>query len=346
MINTITWKKTYLQIIDQTKLPEKLKYIKIRDYRHVGEAIKTLSVRGAPAIGIAAAYGIYLGIQNFRSANYRAFITKLNNICKYFISTRPTAVNIEWATNMILDTVKHSNTKNISELKNIILRKAIEIHTEDIELSNSIGEYGQPLLKNGMNILTHCNAGGLATGGLGTALAVIYKAVDKGKKIRIYADETRPLLQGSRLTAYELMQNRIETVVICDNMAASMMGSKKIDAVIVGADRIAANGDTANKIGTYGLAILAKYHKIPFYVAAPYSTFDLSITSGKRIKIEQRDSNEIKKPFNIYITPKNAEVENPAFDVTPNKLITAIITDKGIIKNPDNQKIKRILTKR
>ncbi len=331
-LETARWKNDALRIIDQRYLPEKLVYWDITTLQEVYDAIKTLAIRGAPAIGIAAAYGAYIGIRGVSdTTDKKQFLALFTERCEYLNSSRPTAVNLKWALDRIQHVLKeHSENATVAELKMTILAQAHAILNEDIAMCRAIGENGQDVLKGCNTILTHCNAGGLATSGYGTALAPVYVAKERGHKIHVYADETRPLLQGARITAFELQQTGIPVTVICDNMAAWAMKQGKIDAVIVGADRIAANGDTANKIGTYSLAIAARTHDIPFYVAAPYSTFDLSLKDGSTTPIEERDAREVTNGFGRRTVPENVAVYNPAFDVTPASLITAIITEKRI----------------
>ncbi|MBD3379827.1 MAG: S-methyl-5-thioribose-1-phosphate isomerase, partial [Candidatus Omnitrophica bacterium] len=298
-------------------------------------------VRGAPAIGIAGAYGLYLAVRNSRTKSYEAFSSEVDKAISYLASSRPTASNLFWALGRVKVVVEKNRSDSVEELKRKILDQAHAILKSDRKESEAIGEYGKQLIRQWSSVLTHCNAGALATGGLGTALSVIFASREKLRNV--YVDETRPVLQGARLTMWEMMKKGIPATLICDNMAASLMAGKEIDAVIVGADRIVSNGDFANKIGTYNLAVLCAYHKIPFYVAAPVSTFDLSLTSGKYIPIEQRSSEEVKKVNGSYITPKKASAINPAFDVTPAKLVTAIITEKGVVKRPDKKKIERLV---
>ena len=323
-----------LRLIDQTLLPEQLKYVELNDTESIFDAIKRLVVRGAPAIGCAAALGLAAIVRpaKFNSAN--EFLDFVRKNADRLAASRPTAVNLFWALDRCIKKLEENINLPPAELKNILLETALGIFDEDINMCRSIGKYGNPLIKDGMGILTHCNAGALATGDYGTALSPIYLAHEAGMKIKVYSDETRPLLQGSRLTAWELDQAGVNVVTICDNMAAQVMKEGKIDLVLVGADRIAANGDAANKIGTYGVAVLAKYHNIPFYVAAPYSTFDLSLADGTGIPIEQRRADEIANGFGKRTAPESIEFYNPAFDVTPNELITGIITEKGIVYPP------------
>jgi methylthioribose-1-phosphate isomerase len=315
-----------LRIIDQTKLPLTLEYLDLDDYQEIIEAIKELKVRGAPAIGIAAAYGIAIAAQQAQ----RFDLSYLIKISDEFKTARPTAVNLAWAVDRVLAKVQTSGCSSSEETLSLLWGEAEAIHGEDRLLCEKIGRHGAELIKDGDVILTHCNAGALATGGIGTALGVIYTCRDQGKKIRVFADETRPLLQGARLTTWELQQEGIDVTLICDNVAGMLMRQGKINHVIVGADRIAKNGDVANKIGTYSVAVLATRHDVPFYVAAPYSTFDNEIESGDQIRIEERSSLEVTEGFGARIAPKDVKVYSPAFDVTPNELVTYYITDKGI----------------
>jgi len=345
--SALKWKgdsNGFLEIIDQRKLPGRLIKLKCTSVDSVYKAIKSLAVRGAPAIGVAAAYAAVLSLKKAgKNTKLQKAFSQLSKQCKYLASARPTAVNLFWALERIEKKVRNFITKNpkanIQQLKKIIFKEANDIYQEDVDMCRRIGENGQKFIKNGDGILTHCNAGALATAGEGTALSVLYQAQKKGKRFTVYVDETRPLLQGARLTAWELKQAGIKTIVICDNMAGWLMKQGKINAVITGADRIAANGDTANKIGTYSLSILARQHNIAFYIAAPVSTFDLTIKTGAEIPIEQRDAEEIRRLRGKIITPKNAKVYNPAFDVTPAGFITALITDKAVIKKPSRKKI-------
>lgn len=322
----------HLRILDQTQLPSEVTYLDCHDEKQLWQAIRSLQVRGAPAIGIAAAYGVCLGLKQADSANEAGFWRRLEEVVSYLASARPTAVNLFWALGRMKDrALACRKTCSLEEIRQVLLDEAKAIHDEDRAICQGIGQWGSTLLADGMGVLTHCNAGALATSELGTALAAIYTAAAAGKKLSVFADETRPLLQGARLTTWELAMHGIPVTLICDNMAAQVMRQGKIQAVIVGADRIAANGDTANKIGTYGLAVLAKVHGIPFYVAAPSSTFDLSLPHGGLIPIEQRPSEEVTCPFGKPIAPASIAVYNPAFDVTPAELITAIVYENGII---------------
>lgn len=348
-IETLTWigdKNGFLRMIDQTLLPTELVEIDCRDVETVWEAIKKLRVRGAPAIGIAAAYGVCLGIQSLPDdANNEMLKRRLDDVGEYLASSRPTAVNLFWALDR-LKTLADSilDSQSVADITETLFTEAKSIHDEDREICRRIGNFGQELFKDGDTLLTHCNAGGLATADYGTALAVFFAATEAGKKIRVYADETRPLLQGARLTAWELMQRGIDVVLICDSMAAMVMRQGKIDGVVVGADRIAANGDTANKVGTYGVAIAAKAHGIPFYIAAPTSTFDLTLDDGSGIPIEERDAEEICCGFGRRTAPEGIKVYNPAFDVTPAELIAGIITEKGVIAPVNRENVDRIVS--
>ena len=333
-IPTIEWADGRIHLIDQTLLPNEFNQIYCDDVESVWEAIKSLRVRGAPAIGIAGALGAVLGIWKSKTTNYSDFAAELKKVTDYLATSRPTAVNLFWALERIKQTAEKHKNLEIAQLKNALLDEAQSIIEEDRARCRAIGQHGLDLIGNGDTILTHCNAGGLATSDYGTALAVMFSAHESGKNISVYADETRPLLQGARLTAWELMQAGIDVTLICDNMAAQVMKEGKIQSVIVGADRIAANGDTANKIGTYNVAILAKAHDIPFYVAAPTSTLDLSLETGNLIPIEQRAAEEVTEGFGSRTAPEGVKVYSPAFDVTPAHLITAIITEKGIAHPP------------
>ena len=338
---TIEWADGKVRLIDQTLLPTEFKYIDCESVEDVWEAIKQLKVRGAPAIGIAGALGVVLGVWDLDVDNFDDFANEVNQIADYLATSRPTAVNLFWALDRMRETVEKNKDASIPEIKKILLAEAQEIIDEDNETCRAIGKHGLELIEDCNTVLTHCNAGGLATASYGTALAVIYAAKEDGKSLKVYADETRPLLQGARLTTFELMQAEIEVVLICDNMAAQVMKEGKIDCVIVGADRISSNGDVANKIGTYNVAIIAKEHKIPFYVAAPISTFDMSIAAGDEIPIEQRGAEEITESFGKRTAPSGVKVYSPAFDVTPARLIDAIITEKGVIKKPCSTKIQK-----
>ncbi len=336
-VKTIEWIGNKVRIIDQTELPLKTIYKDYTTPEEVWEAIKLLRVRGAPAIGIAGAYGVCLGIQNSTATTYEPFKKELVKVAEYLKSCRPTAVNLAWAIDRMVKTSEDNKILPIDKLKNKLIAEAQRIFEEDREMCRKMGDHGAKILKDGDTVLTHCNAGGLATSDYGTALAPIYRAIEHGKKIKVFADETRPLLQGARLTTWELMQNGIDVTLICDNMAATVMRQGKINCVMVGADRIAANGDAANKIGTYGVAILAKHHNIPFYIVAPTSTIDFSIPDGSHIPIEERASEEVTNGFGKQTAPDGVKVYSPAFDVTPAELITGWITDKGLVKPPFKQ---------
>ncbi|BCR03665.1 methylthioribose-1-phosphate isomerase [Desulfuromonas versatilis] len=331
-IKPIEYRDGILRMIDQRLLPTEETWLEYTDYREVAEAIRSMVVRGAPAIGVAAAFGAAFGARDIEAENFEAFYPEFEKVCALLAATRPTAVNLFWA----LDRMKHFARANAAyppaDLKTGLLFEAMAIADEDDRLNRTMGRHGQALIPEQARVLTHCNAGALATGGYGTALGVIRAAVAAGKKVAVYADETRPFLQGSRLTAWELQKDKIPVTLICDNMAGYLMSKGEIDCVIVGADRIAANGDVANKIGTYTVAVLAKEHGLPFYVAAPLSTIDLSIPDGSHIPIEERDRREVTHSGERQLAPEGIEVRNPAFDVTPARLVTAIITEKGVVQ--------------
>ena len=337
----IEWLEDKLRILDQSKLPHDESFIDLIGYQDVALAIKEMKVRGAPAIGIAAAYGIALGAQSIRGENKDEFLAQLDQLMQTLVSTRPTAVNLFRATSRMR---KAATGDNVPEIRATLISEAKQIHQEEIEATRRLSQLGVELITDGFTILTHCNAGALATGGYGTALGIITAAKEQGKRTSVFADETRPLLQGARLTVWELQHEAIPVTLITDSMAGYFMNQRKIDLVIVGADRIAANGDVANKIGTYTLAVLAKENSIPFYVAAPTSTIDLSLPSGAEIPIEQRDPEEITHIQGIRITPEGTNVANPAFDVTPHTYISAIITEKGIIREPYLDGLEKIAT--
>jgi len=332
-----------VKIIDQTKLPHKLEYIYCRDVRQLCQAIKRLSVRGAPALGVAAAFGVLLGAKMFKGTDTAGFIRHIRNICAQIGASRPTAVNLFNMLDRMQAVLLGQKGCSVKRLKELLKKEAFAIYEEDRAVCRRMGEFGAGLIRSGAGILTICNAGALATVDFGTALGVMYAAHQTGKEFKVYACETRPLLQGARLTAWELMRAGIDTTLICDNMAASLMRQAAIDMIFAGADRIALNADTANKIGTYGLAVLARYHKIPFYIVAPTSTFDTKINSGSEIPIEQRGREEVAGFGKITTAPRNVKVYNPAFDVTDHKLISAIITEKGIIRPPYKRNIKAAL---
>ncbi|NLM44099.1 MAG: S-methyl-5-thioribose-1-phosphate isomerase [Clostridiales bacterium] len=342
MMLSIKWGEDDLIILDQTKLPEKTEFITLKTVEEVWDAIKKLKVRGAPAIGIAAAYGLYVSIRDLKAECFEEFYKEFEKNADYLASSRPTAVNLFWALNRMKKRAIESKNKSIEDIKRDLLNEAHAIRNEDEEMCKAIGENFLTLLEDGMTILTHCNAGGLATARYGTALSPIFLAKDKGWNIRVFADETRPLLQGARLTTWELLQYGVDVTLICDNMAAHVMSKGWIDAIITGCDRVAANGDVANKIGTYGLAVLAKAHNIPFYIAAPSSTIDMDTPDGSQIVIEERSEDEVSCGFGIRTAPEGVKVYNPAFDVTPNSLITAIVTEKGILRPPYDKTIKNI----
>jgi len=341
-LKAIAWENGKLSLLNQTLLPVQKQTVTCHTYDEVAEAIKTMVVRGAPAIGVTAAYGLVLAARSCAHENRPMMNTLLQRAKSVLRQTRPTAVNLFWALDRMEKIWLDNPDSPVSELKKMLEAEAIAIDEEDLARNKSIGRHGSELIPAGANILTHCNAGALATAGYGTALGVIRAAHADNKKIHVYADETRPLLQGARLTAWELLEDNIPVTLITDSMAGYLMGQKKIDLIIVGADRIAANGDVANKIGTYSVAVLADYHRIPFYVAAPLSTFDLSIATGNEIPIEQRQHEEIRKINGVTVAPENVKVYNPAFDVTPALLITAIITDHGILKPPYAQCISAL----
>ncbi len=328
---TLRWTKGKLRLIDQRKLPQQFVYFDCDDHKKVAYAIKNLVVRGAPAIGVAAGYGMALAAKEYRDLKGESFFKKLKRASETLASTRPTAVNLFWALKRQEKLIESNLAETPSEIFKLLLQEALQIHEEDRQMCRAIGENGNKLIPKRATILTHCNAGALATGGIGTALGVIYTAVSKGKEVKVFADETRPVLQGARLTAWELRRQGIDTTLICDNMAGSLLASGAIDLVIVGADRIAKNLDFANKIGTYPLAVLANHHKVPLYVAAPSSTFDQSIPNGSKIVIEERDKSEVLQSGKGKINVRGLKVYNPAFDVTPASLVSAIITEKGII---------------
>ena len=333
MVPTVEWKNGAVRLLDQSRLPEMVEFIDCRDYQSVADAIRTLKVRGAPAIGVTAAMGVALGAQTVQTTDHVTFTQAVLKICDELSATRPTAVNLFWAIERMRRKLESSQGQPVSAIKQRLVEESQAILEEDITLCKTMGRHGAGLIQDGQTILTHCNAGSLATAGYGTALGVIRAAWEQGKKIKVIADETRPVLQGARLTAWELMQDQIPVTLITDNMAGSLMKQGKIQLCVVGADRIAANGDVANKIGTYSVAVLAKAHNIPFYVAAPYSTIDLKTKTGDDIPIEQRNSLEVTTIHGSHpVAPKDVAVYNPAFDVTPAELITGIITERGVFK--------------
>lgn len=341
-MDTMRWNDGCLEILDQTLLPEKAEYINCEQHQTVCEAICRLSVRGAPAIGAAAAYGLVLGTQKSQAANREEFMAVVKEIAAELGSTRPTAINLRWALDRMMGMLHSHPARDVETLKNALLHEANTIYREDLDSNRRMGEFGRELVPPKASILTHCNAGALATAGMGTALGVIRAAREAGKDVSVYADETRPLLQGARLTTWEMLQEKIPVTLITDNMAGYLMARGKVDLVIVGADRIAANGDVANKIGTYGVAVLAREHGIPFYVAAPMSTIDFNISSGAEIPIEERDPREVTHFAGRRVAPEGVKVWNPAFDVTPARLVTAIITDLGVARPPYTETLARL----
>lgn len=341
-VETITWKNGKIKYVDQTLLPARLKYVTCGDIRRFWKAIKNLEVRGAPALGIAGGLGVVLGIKGSKARTFGEFFKELESTIKFLASSRPTAVNLFWALARMECAAKKNKDKPIEELKKILLKEALKILDEDRASCRRMARYGVRLVKKGDAILTHCNAGGLATADYGTALGVLFESKKRAKRIKVYVDETRPLLQGSRLTTWELLHEGVDTTLICDNMAASLMAKGRIDKIFVGADRIARNGDAANKIGTYNLAILARHHGVPFYVVAPLSSFDFRLKSGRDIPIEERDGDEVRSVLGKMIAPKKVKVYNPAFDVTPSEYITAIVTEKGIFRRPYKITLKRL----
>jgi len=343
-IRTIEWQHNKIRIIDQAKLPLRLEYIYIDNPKDLWLAIRTMQIRGAPVLGAAAALGVYLGIKDSKAKSFSQFNRGLNWIITYLSGSRPTARNLFWSLERMRAIALKNKKQSMPALKRLLFKEAGKIIQEDRLACRKIGRYGASLIKDNDTVLTICNAGILATIDYGTALGVIYRAKEEGRKFKVFACETRPMLQGARLTTWELERKGVDVTLICDSMAAALMKQGKIKKVIVGADRIAANGDTANKIGTYNLAVLAEYHKVPFYVAAPQSTFDRKIKTGRDIPIEERPRYEITGLFfKSSIAAKSIKVFNPAFDVTPDNLITAIITDKGVIRPPYRINIKRIL---
>ena len=337
----------YLQMIDQTRLPGELVQLECRDVETVFEAIQSLRVRGAPAIGIAAAYGMVIGSQ-YAAEDLAALAERLRQVADRLAESRPTAVNLFWALGKMQQALERAldvpDGMTVERMREELLEQARRIHDEDRDMCHAIGRHGAQLLDpHCRGVLTHCNAGGLATAEYGTALSVLFTAQDQGRTLSVYVDETRPLLQGARLTSWELTQRGIDTTLICDSMAAQVMREGKVDAVITGADRIAANGDSANKIGTYGLAVLAAHHKIPFYIAAPSSTFDFDLADGANIPIEERTAAEITHGFGRQTAPDDVSVYNPAFDVTPAELITAIITERGVVQPVSTENIRNVL---
>ena len=345
-IRTIEWVGGVdgcVRLIDQTLLPTDLRYVECSDIETLWEAIRSLRVRGAPAIGIAAAMGLVLGVRGSAANSFAGFQADLKLASEYIRTSRPTAVNLFWALDRMEQAAERHRSLPVPRIIERLLAESRAIEEEDRQMCRAIGRVGSELIRDGDGVLTHCNAGGLATADYGTALAAIFAAHEQGKSLHVFVDETRPLLQGARLTAWELVQRGIPATLICDNMAAQVMREGRVRLVITGADRIAANGDTANKIGTYGVAVLAAAHSIPFYVAAPASTFDLSIPTGEAIPIEQRDPREVTHGFGRQTAPDNVRVYNPAFDVTPARLIHGIITDRGLIHPVHDSQIRQTL---
>lgn len=344
MIPTLEWTDAGVRFLDQTRLPLEETYVLAEDYRAVAQVIRTMVVRGAPAIGVSAAMGVALGVLRSPATDVEQLHHELHIICETLASTRPTAVNLFWGIERIRHLVRALSQEpgaQVAQIQQAAVAEARRMYEEDIAACRAMGAHGAALLPRSGGVLTHCNAGALATCGYGTALGVIRAAVERGHKLHVYADETRPFLQGARLTAWELLHDNIPTTVLCDNMAASQMRAGKIQAVIVGADRIAANGDVANKIGTYGVAVLAREHGIPFYVAAPWSTIDMATPTGDQIPIEERAAREVTHFNGKQITPMNAEIANPAFDVTPARYVTAIITERGVLHAPYAESLSR-----
>ncbi|MGA2855986.1 MAG: S-methyl-5-thioribose-1-phosphate isomerase [Candidatus Sulfotelmatobacter sp.] len=342
MIQTLEWTDTGVRFLDQTKLPTEETYVTCKTHEQVADVIRNMVVRGAPAIGVAAAMGIALGVNNSKAESIGDLKRDFDQISDVIGKTRPTAVNLFWAIRRMQEKFERVRIRPIAHIKQALIEEAQRMHAEDIAANRAMGRHGAALMPSEGGVLTHCNAGALATAGYGTALGVIRAAVEQGKKIHVYADETRPFLQGSRLTAWELMKDGIPTTVISDNMAGAMMRQGKIAAIVVGADRIAANGDVANKIGTYTVAVLAKEHNIPFYVAAPISTVDLACPDGSQIPIEQRDPREVTHIAGKQMVPEGVAVENPAFDVTPASYVAAIITERGIARAPYEESLRTL----
>lgn len=338
----LDWQDGQVVLLDQRQLPEKETYLHCADLDTLIEAIRNLSVRGAPAIGVAAGFGVALAAKASRATNYDTFVSDIENASHQLFQSRPTAVNLAWALERLQNFIRNHQNLPLDELRLQILSEAIRIKEEDIAANRRLGQFGQSLLEDGDSVLTHCNAGALATAGYGTALGVIYAAREAGKNISVFADETRPVLQGARLSSWELVRNGVPVTVIADSMAGHVMAKGLVKKVIVGADRIAANGDTANKIGTYALAILARHHGLPFYVAAPFSSVDLKMPTGEKIPIEERDGEELRQFNGKKTVADTAKVLNPAFDVTPHELISAIITDEGIAKAPFDKSLSQL----
>ena len=342
---TFSYRQGVLSFLDQQLLPNKSKKLNIKDHREVIDAIKKLKIRGAPAIGIAGAYAMVLASRQIKSKSHSTYMRTLLKAADKIESARPTAINLAWSVGLMRKAIENHSRYSIQEIVDLLEAQAQAILNEDNEIGVALGKVGSRIIKKGDGILTHCNAGGLATGGMGSALSSMYYARQQNTEFVVYVDETRPLLQGARLTTYELKQWGINYYLICDNMSGHLMARGKIQKVITGADRIALNGDSANKIGTYSLAILAKYHKIPFYIAAPYSTFDANLKNGEKIPIEERGAKEVTHFKSEIVATKGSKVFNPAFDVVPAQLITGIITERGVIDKPNEKKIKAFFKK-
>lgn len=342
LLETLRWEADALSIVEQTLLPMEVKYVRLSTVEEVWEAIRKLRVRGAPAIGLAAGFGMYLGLRSTSCTDWKEFRQEAQQRADYLNSSRPTAVNLRWAVERMLRLLDSNHETPVAQLLDLLLEEAQLMMREDNEVCQSIGRHGLEVVHDGSSVLTHCNAGGLVTARFGTALAPIYAAHAQGRKVRVFSDETRPLLQGARLTAFELQRAGVPVTLICDNMAATVMAQKKVDMVMLGADRVAANGDFANKIGTYGVAILAREHKIPFYCVMPLSTIDLRLPDGKGIPIEERQSEEITHGFGRQTAPNGVKVFNPAFDMTPHEYVTAFITEKGIVRPPFERNLRAL----
>jgi methylthioribose-1-phosphate isomerase len=347
MLPTIEWNDDYVVMIDQRKLPGAEIYVKCKTPKDVAKAIKTMVIRGAPAIGVAAAMGLALGVRQSKETGTTKLAAEFYKLCELMAETRPTAVNLFWAINRMKRVFAEAagSGQSVAQIKETLKAEAGQIHDEDLASCRAMGAHGASVVPETARVLTHCNAGALATAGYGTALGVIRGAVEQGKKVAVFADETRPFLQGARLTAWELTRDGIDTTVITDNMSGAMMRDGHVDLVVVGADRIAANGDVANKIGTYTVAVLAREHGIPFYVAAPVSTIDLATADGTQIPIEERNAKEVSHLGALRVTPEAAHIRNPAFDVTPNKYVTAIITEQGIARAPYLESLRNLVHK-
>lgn len=343
MVETIQWTEGGVVMIDQTRLPREQVFVTCTDYIQVAEAIRSMVIRGAPAIGVAAAMGVAIGVQNTASAD---LAVQFPIICETLAKTRPTAVNLFWAIDRMKKLYAEIEAEPIDAIRARLIREAQQIRVDDIAICEAIGRNGADLVPDGKTVLTHCNAGALATAGYGTALGVIRAAISAGKKIDVFADETRPFLQGSRLTVWELDQDGIPATLITDNMAGHFLKSGRIGCVVVGADRIASNGDVANKIGTYSVAVLAKENNVPFYVAAPISTLDLTLESGDEIPIEERAAHEVTHVFGVPVAPEGIAVQNPAFDVTPNRYVTGIITERGVARAPYTESLRALINRK